>query len=104
MGISYSLLYFASPPGNDPRYLVSLNAQRTDWKNEEFTRVSMSIGWLNENLKPTDRVLMVGQAAVFDVAVPCDYSTCFDDSKWDEIAKATSPADRIKKFKELGIT
>lgn len=104
VGISYSLLYFASPPGNDPRYLVSLNAQRTDWKNEEFTRVSMSIGWLNENLKPTDRVLMVGQAAVFDVAVPCDYSTCFDDSKWDEIAKATSPADRIKKFKELGIT
>lgn len=104
IGVLHSFLFFASPPANDPRYLVSLDAQRTDWKGEEFTRVSQAIGWINDNLKTTDRILMVGQAAVFDVAVPCDYSTCFDDSKWDEVAKATSPAERLQKFKELGVT
>lgn len=104
IGVSYSLLFFASPPLNDPRYLVSLKAQRYDCKGEEFTRVSKVIGWINENLQASDRVLMVGQAAVFDVAVPCDYSTCFDDSKWDKIAQAASPAERLQKFKELGVT
>jgi hypothetical protein len=104
IGVSHSLLFFASPPVNDPRYLVSLAAQRTDWKGEEFTRVSKAIGWLNENLTASQRVLMVGQAAVFDLAVPFDYSTCFDESQWDKIAAATSPAERLKMFQELGIT
>lgn len=104
IGVSHSLLFFASPPVNDPRYLVSLKAQRTDWKGEEFTRVSKAIGWINENLTSSERVLMIGQAAVFDVAAPCDYSTCFDESKWDKIAAATTPAERLKMFQELGIT
>jgi len=104
IGISHSLLFFASPPSNDPRYLVSLQAQRRDWKGEEPTRVSKVIGWLNENLQSGDRVLMVGQAAVFDLAVPFDYSTCFDESKWDVVTGAVDAAERRKKFNELGIT
>jgi hypothetical protein len=104
IGVSHSLLFFASPPVNDPRYLVSLNAQRNDWKGEEFTRVSKAIGWMNDKLQTTDRVLMVGQAAVFDLAIPCDYSTCFDESKWDDIAASATPAERLQKFKDYGIT
>jgi hypothetical protein len=104
IGVSHSLLFFASPPLNDPRYLVSLQVQRYDWKGEEFTRVSKVIGWLNENLRSEDRVLMVGQAAVFDLAVPFDYSTCFDESKWDVVARAKDAAERERKFNELGIT
>lgn len=104
IGVSHSLLFFASPPVNDPRYLVSLNAQRNDWKGEEFTRVSKAIGWMNEKLQTTDRVLMVGQAAIFDLAIPCDYSTCFDESKWDDIAASATPAERLQKFKDYGIT
>lgn len=104
IGVSHSLLFFASPPLNDPRYLVSLQAQRYDWKGEEFTRVSKVIGWLNDNLNSGDRVLMVGQAAVFDLAVAFDYSTCFDESKWDIVAGAIDAAERQRKFHELGIT
>lgn len=104
IGVSHSLLFFASPPVNDPRYLVSLDAQRNDWKGEEFTRVSKAIGWMNEKLQTTDRVLMVGQAAVFDLAIPCDYSTCFDESKWDDIAASATPAERLQKFKDHGLT
>lgn len=104
IGVSHSLLYFASPPLNDPRYLVSLKAQRYDWKGEDFTRVSKVIGWINENLQSTDRVLMVGQAAVFDISVPCIYSTCFDDSAWDSVAEASAVDERLKRLEELGVT
>jgi hypothetical protein len=104
IGVTHSLLTFASPPVNDPRYLVSLEAQRHDWKDDGFARVSSVIGWMNENLQATDRVLMVGQAAVFDLETPKDYSTCFDVSKWDVIAELPTPTEQRAKLIELGIT
>ena len=104
VGVGYSLLYLASPPLNDPRYLVSLDAQRYDYKGENFSRVSRIIGWLNENLDPTKRVLMVGQAAVFDLEIPCYYSTCFDQSLWDAVMSEVEVAAQRRKLEELGVT
>ncbi len=104
VGFAHSVIFLAAPPLNDPRYAVTLDALRKDISGESFGRVSDITGWLNDNLKGEDRVLLIGQAAVFDLTVPFDYSTCFDESKWEIILAEDSNEAKRKKFQELGIT
>lgn len=104
LGTCYSLCLFASPPLNDARYLVSLDTLRNDVAGKQFGRVPQEIGWINDNIKPQEKVLFVGEAAVFDVRVPMLYSTCFDSSVWDSVMQQSSSATKQKRLSDLGIT
>ena len=49
---------------------------------------------LNRDLTTTDRILMVGEAEVFDLQVPVDYNTVFDESLF-ELWTADNTDDRL---------
>lgn len=75
-------LLAASRFSADNRMLVRLRDLRTDLPHPSdrgWTRVHPIIRYLNEHVRPGDRVLMVGEAQVFDLEVPAIYNTCFDD-------------------------
>ena len=43
--------------------------------------------YVNEHVKPGHCALMVGEAQVWDIAVPVRYNTCFDDCNLELLLK-----------------
>jgi len=81
----------------DNRFLVSLSDLRRDVAHESdpgWTRVHPAITWLNEHVEPGHRVLLVGEAQVFDLAVPALYNTCFDDCVFERLMQGRSAEER----------
>jgi hypothetical protein len=75
-------VYASGPVLGDGRILVALDYLRKDNLSESsVTRLPEHIRWANQNLRPQDTILVVGDAAVFDFEVPISYSTTFDQSK-----------------------
>lgn len=74
-------LYVASPVLGDSRIAVDLRyLRRDDESASSVSRLPEHVRWVNQHLGPEDRVLIVGDAAVFDYEVPLAYSTTFDRS------------------------
>ena len=99
-------LLAASRFSADNRMLVRLSDLRTDLSHASdrgWTRVHPIIRYLNEHVRPGDRVLLVGEAQVFDLEVPAIYNTCFDDCVFEqrfrnrslEARRAALKAERI---------
>ena len=99
-------LLAASRFSADNRMFVSLSDLRTDLPRETdrgWTRIHPIIRYLNEHVRAGDRVLVVGEAQVFDLEVPAIYNTCFDDCVFEqrfrdrsaEARRATLAKDRI---------
>jgi len=79
-GLGYSVLVAVSPLPGDNRWFVALSALRSDETNPgRATRVSAAQRWLNEHTGPGRSVLLVGDAAPFDLRPKAYYNTCFDD-------------------------
>jgi hypothetical protein len=100
-----SLLVIVSPaPGNYKRFFLSLQATRND-----PLRVDPWHRHFNAD-RPEGTLLLVGDAAVFDLDVPIFYSTCFDETPLRRVAlleleseSATSREIR-RRFAEAGVS
>jgi len=82
-----NLLTVTSGVLGDARYLAPLETLRRDPQ-----RLGVWRQWLNEHVT-AGRLLVVGDAQVFDYRVPILYSTCFDESPWEQLARDRSPAE-----------
>jgi hypothetical protein len=112
LGSLYALQLVATMPMTDVRILVTLDALRYDRyldnvasrRMQIVPRVAPHQRWLNDHLQPTDLVLMVGDAQVFDLQVPCLYSTCFDRSPIDDLLSLPTPTEQRRWLRDRGIT
>jgi 4-amino-4-deoxy-L-arabinose transferase-like glycosyltransferase len=68
--------------------LVGFHADLMDLDEARQMTIRSDIQALNRELSRDSRVLMVGEAEVFDAEFPLLYNTVFDDSVFEEIAKA----------------
>jgi len=94
-GAVSGLLVTTSGPGGYNRYFMGLKRLRAD-----PTRLDPWHRYFNTH-PPDGRVLVVGDAQVFDLEVPVFYSTCFDDSLFEQLVKdpatgGVRPADEIR--------
>ena len=96
---SISNFVFASGvPCGYNRYFVNLKSLRYDpdrldpWQRYWNTHVKQG------------RVLLVGEAQVFDLEVPIVYNTWIDDSQFEKIVRGKSTADARRLLRELGIS
>ncbi len=94
-----SLLVAVSPaPGNYKRFFLPLERARTD-----PLRVNPWHLHFNAN-PPKGTLLLVGDAAVFDLEVPILYSTCFDETPLRRLAdEGTAEAIR-RRLAEAGVS
>ena len=81
IGAGYCLLAGSSAMVGDNRWFVAIEQLRRDepWPDGMPLRVSAEHKWLNQNVPPGQAVLLVGDAAPFDLEMPVHYNTCFDD-------------------------
>ena len=88
---------------SDSAYFVSLKRLRLDPQ-----RVSPSHDYLNSELDDEldggGRVLLVGDAKVFDLEMPILYHTCFDTCLFEEIAEDRTPEEVRAALASQGIT
>jgi hypothetical protein len=117
MGLLTSLCFLALWPFSDNRYLVALTSlrddqfisprssqQSSDNSLGAASRVPLHQRWINTQLTQSDKVLVVGDAQVFDIRIPILYSTCFDASPLEEIATGKSPEEIWQSMRDRGIT
>jgi hypothetical protein len=88
IGLLYCLAYTAYPMpvsvlalSGDNRWLVPLAELIRDQPRgfQGVSRINGDVRWLNDNVPAGQRVLCIGEAAVFDLEMPVYYHTCFDD-------------------------
>jgi hypothetical protein len=100
-------LVIASPMIGDNRFLVSLEALRTDVSDPaagQPGRVSAAHGYLNQNVPPGGAVLLVGDAQPFDLEMRTYYNTTFDDSVFEQLTRGRTAEERREPFRDRGIT
>lgn len=93
-----NLLTVTTVAGGDPRYFVRLDRLR-----EDPMRVAPWHRYLNTHARD-GRVLVVGDAQVFDLEMPIVYSTCFDDSMFERWVKGHTAEEVRATFAREGIT
>jgi 4-amino-4-deoxy-L-arabinose transferase-like glycosyltransferase len=65
-------------------FLTGMQAGLMDMKAVRSVVVRNDIRILNKELSPDDRILMVGEAEVFDLHIPVFYNTVFDESLFEQ--------------------
>lgn len=107
----YGVLMESDWPYVDNRIALALHDLRADrWVSQSVVpggdereamleRVPAHQRWINSHLsdgrlKEGERVLMVGDARVFDLRVPIASSSCFDRSLLEEVAQLVEPRER----------
>lgn len=105
-GLFYAVLVCSAPIDTDNRYFVSLEALRDDVGDEEhFPRVPLIQTWINQNLtEPETRVLLIGEARVFEYRVDVVYSTCFDTNPGEAWLTGTDAEQHRAALATAGIT
>ena len=91
----------------DHRYFAPMAAlRRDDPRIAEITgqRIDSPHRWLNANVPPGNRVLLVGDAEPFDLEMPVVYNTCFDDCQFARIFQGRTRAERLATLKQERIT
>ncbi|MCC6510886.1 MAG: hypothetical protein IT423_17425 [Pirellulaceae bacterium] len=105
MGLGYGAI-INSAPLTDNRYFVSLAALRDDVGDEEHPpRISRMQAWINQNLDTAgNKLLLVGEARVFEYRVPILYSTCFDINPGEELLAGRSTEEQRQALRAAGVT
>ena len=105
-GLFYAFLMCSSPIVTDNRYFVSLAGLRDDVGDEKhLPRVPLVQTWINQNLSSADtRVLLIGEARVFEYRVDVVYSTCFDTNPGQAWLAGSDPAQQRAALAAAGIT
>ena len=96
-----NLLLFSSPLVGRSEYFVRLQQLRDD---PEFSQLSAAHRYLNANVAADARVLLVGDAAVFDLTVPAEYNTCFDDCVLEQMMKGQTLEQRRASLRAGGFS
>ena len=97
-GLGYCFIVASSGPGGYNRYFVPLAQLRSAPE-----RVDPWHRYFNAHVKE-GRVLMVGEAQVFDVEVPILYNTCFDDSIFEQLVKGRTAQQAANALAERGVS
>ncbi|MFH1924343.1 MAG: hypothetical protein ABIP48_31210, partial [Planctomycetota bacterium] len=97
-GTVSNFLVVTSGAGGDTRYFVSLKRLRDD-----PARLDPWHAYFNTHARE-GRVLVVGDAQVFDLEVPILYSTCFDDSPFERLVKGHTAEESRAGFAREGIS
>ena len=92
------LVASSSGPGSYNRYFESLGRLRDD-----PLQVTAWHRYFNREASH-GRVLLVGDAEPFDLEMPVLYSTCFDDSPLELLAKGRTASEVRLRLREAGIT
>lgn len=89
----------------DNRILVPLALLRDDAPVQEQAtpRTSAAHRWLNANILPEEKVLLVGDAQVFDLEMPVLYNTCFDRSILVDLLADHSPDECVAELQSRGV-
>jgi hypothetical protein len=103
VGTTYGFFAAGSVGGGYSRYFIGLDRARRD-----PDRVPPWHLYLNRHVRQ-GRVLLVGDAAPFDLEMPVLYNTCFDDSIFEQLVSRTpddlrSPEELRAAFADRGIT
>jgi hypothetical protein len=86
------------------RYFVRLERLRRDvGQDDRAGRVDPWHRYLNTHVR-RGRVLMVGDAQVFDLEVPVLYNTCFDDCLFEQLVKGRNTKEIRRKLAEKNIS
>ncbi len=106
LGLGYGCVLNSSPTIADNRYFVSIAALREDAGDEDqVPRVFPTTAWINRHLPHSNvRILLVGEARVFDFIAPIEYSTCFDVNPGEVYLKGKSRAEQLELLRQRGIT
>ena len=86
---------------NDNRFLVDLQ-QMLDEPQRSGTPIAHQ--FLNTHVPAGKRVLLVGDAAVYDLRVPFLYSTCFDPCVFEQLMRGRTVAERARILASLQIS
>ncbi|QEG42758.1 hypothetical protein [Roseimaritima ulvae] len=104
-GVLINGLMISSPLMGDVRIAVDLSALRTDHSGDSgISRLAEHVRYVNEYLAADDRLLAVGDAAVFDFIPHVDYATTFDQSPLTAITDSVPEPQWPAAFKEAGWT
>lgn len=102
--VAMNALYVSGPAIGDSRIAVDLRyLRRDDGSASSISRLPPHVRWVNQHLGPDDRLLVLGDAAVFDYEVPLAYSTAFDRSPLAEIIERPE-AEWGRGLREAGFT
>lgn len=102
--VAMNALYVSGPAVGDSRIAVDLRyLRRDDESASSISRLPPHVRWVNQHLDENDRLLVVGDAAVFDYEVPLAYSTTFDRSPLVEIIERPQ-AEWGRALREAGFT
>lgn len=106
LGLGYGCVMNSSPTIADNRYFVSIAALRADAGDEnQVPRIFPTIAWVNQNLPNRNvRILLVGEARVYDFIAPIEYSTCFDVNPGEVYLKEKSRTDQLESLRQRSIT
>jgi 4-amino-4-deoxy-L-arabinose transferase-like glycosyltransferase len=103
VGLFYAWLAAVGVVGADHRYFVRLARLRVDRARGGHGRVDEAHLYLNAQATPGQSVLLVGDAAPFDLELPAYYNTVFDDDWFVALCKDRAPAEVRRELADRGI-
>lgn len=86
LGLASNFLTITSRAFGDNRYLADYGILRIDPLGVDPWHLV-----LNEHAGEVTRVLLVGDAQPFDLVVPANYNTVFDDNQFEQLARGRTP-------------
>lgn len=107
VGVGFGGLINSSQFLADNRYFVSIEALRWDIGDEkQVPRICPTLGWIHANLaqRAAIKVLLLGEARVFEYPVPVVYNTCFDRSPAETYLKGQSLDNQKAWLRAQGVT
>jgi hypothetical protein len=116
LGLLYAVVTVAGSLQSDKRYLVKLDALRYDLRAGDdldgpggrdtiwSRRVPVYQRWLNDHIQKHERVLIVGDAQVFDLEPSIFYSTCFDPTLMETWTRDKSADQQRAALAQHGVT
>ncbi len=104
--IAYGGLQATSGALGDNRFFVKLSALRVDAGDDSWPgRMSPATLWINQHLnQPDAKILLIGEARVFDFEPEISYATCFNENI-GQILLAGKPGEQQRtNLRSAGIT
>jgi hypothetical protein len=84
--------------------LVGFHAGLMDLEGARQLTIRSDLQFLNQQLPKTARVLMVGEAEVFDADFALLYNTVFDDSVFEQLTGQAQPDEILGRLRSAGVT
>ena len=106
LGLGYGCVLNSSPAITDNRYFVSIAALRVDAGDEnQVPKVFPTTAWVNKNLdNRNSKILLIGEARVFEFLASVEYSTCFDINPGEVYLRGRLPTEQLTTLRQRGIT